>query len=167
MTPLTIIFIREGCSEPSSFVCFSCISSLLHFFFRPYLRRCISRSVPSPSLRKQLFPSTAKQRDQALQIQSPYLWCKVVLKLFVGNNRCVYILCEGGCLQPAPGDLFRSSLDSWKSESLPVHPSMDSMPALKYLCPGAGAFLLPGGVLPHPGSLGQGCPLVLPNSFCC
>lgn len=52
-------------------------------------------------------------------------------------------------MQPAPGDLSRSSLDSWRSESLPVRPSTDRMPALKYLCPSAGAFPLPGGAPPQ------------------
>ncbi|XP_063271290.1 fibroblast growth factor 5 isoform X3 [Prinia subflava] len=73
---------------------------------------------------------------------------------------------EGGCLQPTPGDLSHSSLDSWRSESLLLHPGMDLMPALKYLCHGAGAFLLPGGVPPQvPPHDRDACSSQVPTGF--
>uniref|UniRef100_A0A8C9MPM0 Fibroblast growth factor n=1 Tax=Serinus canaria TaxID=9135 RepID=A0A8C9MPM0_SERCA len=62
--------------------------------------------------------------------------------------------------------------NSYNTYASAVHRSADGMPALKYLCPGAGAFPLPGGVpRGYPHGIGMPvaprCPPVSSNSFCC
>ncbi|XP_063271288.1 fibroblast growth factor 5 isoform X1 [Prinia subflava] len=60
----------------------------------------------------------------------------------------------------------RSGRQCWRSESLLLHPGMDLMPALKYLCHGAGAFLLPGGVPPQvPPHDRDACSSQVPTGF--